>query len=72
MEPKQAEDLSKLDEPEASKADDALGMRYRIQQIKNKMADQGITLTAEDLDGLQSYLVSEQKWEEVYCRLADS
>lgn len=44
----------------------------RLKQIIEKMARQGINLTAEDIEGLQSYLASEQQWKEVYRRLANS
>ena len=44
----------------------------RLQAIKDQMAAQGIQLTNDDLDGLRSYLATEQQWQEVYRRLAES
>lgn len=44
----------------------------RIQDLQDKMTDKGVNLTAEDLEGLRSYLVTKPQWEEVYRRLANS
>lgn len=70
MEPKKAEELAKYGQTEPLNGD--YGFGDRIEQIKKKMADKGINLSTDDLDALEAYLISEQKWEEVYRRLADS
>ena len=44
----------------------------RIQDLQDTMTEKGVNLTAEDLEGLRSYLVTKPQWEEVYRRLANS
>lgn len=79
MEPRQAEKLSNpgqlapqsgQQEPWLSSGD--RNVEERIHKIKDAMADKGINLTAEDIEGLRSYLTTKRHWEEVYRRLADS
>lgn len=79
MDQRQAEKLSNPDrvapqsepqEPRLSSGD--RNVEERIQKIKEEMADRGINLTNEDIEGLRSYLTTKPQWEEVYRRLADS
>lgn len=42
------------------------------QGLKAQLAKQGVSLSDRDLEVLQAYLASEQKWESVYQRLADA
>lgn len=43
-----------------------------IQSLETTMANQGIHLTSDDIEGLQAYFATKPKWEEVYRRLANS
>lgn len=85
MELKSVEESYKLANPEKREPDigqseqDRSGVsgsdrlnEERLQAIKDQMAAQGIRLTNDDLDGLRSYLATEQQWQEVYRRLAES
>ena len=82
MELKSVEESYKLANPEKGEPDlghngqDGSGsdrlLEERLQAIEDQMAAQGVRLTNEDIDGLRSYLATEQQWQEVYRRLAES
>lgn len=73
MEPKQIEQIKLVSNNTEEISDCAtLAEGDRIQIIKEEMVSNGINLTAEDLEGLKSYLATKKKWEQVYRRLADS
>ena len=79
MEPRQEEKLSNKSEVASESEQIEAGVsscnndiEERMQVIKDAMADRGLFLSAEDIEGFQAYLATEQKWEEVYRRLAHS
>ena len=68
--PGQVTPQSGQQEPRMSSGD--RNVEERIQVIKQEMAQSGLNLTNEDIEGLRSYLTTKPHWEEVYRRLADS
>ncbi|MBZ8179494.1 hypothetical protein [Oscillatoria salina] len=77
MESRSREDFPLSDSEKMTNEEDLMNLsgentQERIYLIKEKMANLGIKLTADDFEGLRVYLATEKHWEEVYRRLAES
>ncbi|NET88524.1 MAG: hypothetical protein F6K45_10595 [Kamptonema sp. SIO1D9] len=77
MESRSREDFPLSDSEKMTNEEDLMNLsgentQERIYLIKEKMANLGIKLTADDFEGLRVYLATEKQWEEVYRRLAES
>ncbi|MEC5032394.1 MAG: hypothetical protein SAL07_21055 [Oscillatoria sp. PMC 1051.18] len=77
MESRSREDFPLSDSENMTNEEDLMNLsgentQERLYLIKEKMANLGIKLTADDFEGLRFYLATEKQWEEVYRRLAES
>ncbi|MCL1466674.1 hypothetical protein [Argonema galeatum] len=78
METKPVEKLSKSDEIESANRQTQTNLSsdnrvdHNIPSHKDTTEDNSSTLVAEDAEVWKAYLAVEQRWEEVFRRLADS